>query len=128
DDDATRLEAAAQIKRDTKDIASCHDLENLHVAYGSDLVFHLGILPLYSLAPDLRDMIAPLDKGIISDVVAYKEGIAAFMVCDKKAPQLELPDLDTLELNVKNRYFSLLSTRYLNQLRREAVIDIRKSY
>ncbi|MGB2097989.1 MAG: hypothetical protein ACPHW5_09360, partial [Candidatus Puniceispirillales bacterium] len=91
DDDATRLEAAAQIKRDTKDIASCNDLEKLHVAYGSDLVFHLGILPLYSLAPDLRDMIAPLDKGIISDVVAYKEGIAAFMVCDKKAPQLELP-------------------------------------
>ncbi|MEC8728770.1 MAG: peptidylprolyl isomerase [Pseudomonadota bacterium] len=128
DDDATRLEAAAQIKRDTKDIASCNDLEKLHVAYGSDLVFHLGILPLYSLAPDLRDMIAPLDKGIISDVVAYKEGIAAFMVCDKKAPQLELPDLDTLELNVKNRYFSLLSARYLNQLRREAVIDIRKSY
>ncbi len=62
-DDATRLEAAAQIKRDTKDIASCNDLEKLHVSYGSSVVFHLGILPLYNLAPDLRDMIAPLIRG-----------------------------------------------------------------
>ncbi len=50
------------------------------------------------------------------------------MICDKRAPQTDLPDLDTLELNVKNRYFSVLSTRYLNQLRREAVIDIRKTF
>jgi hypothetical protein len=54
--------------------------------------------------------------------------MAAFMVCDKQAPQINLPDLDALELNVKNRYFSVLSSRYLNQLRREAVIDIRKSF
>jgi peptidyl-prolyl cis-trans isomerase SurA len=85
-------------------------------------------LPLYSLAPELRDMVAPLDKGEMSEVIAYKEGMAAFMVCDKQAPQINLPDLDALELNVKNRYFSVLSSRYLNQLRREAVIDIRKSF
>jgi hypothetical protein len=64
----------------------------------------------------------------MSEVIAYKEGMAAFMVCDKQAPQINLPDLDALELNVKNRYFSVLSSRYLNQLRREAVIDIRKSF
>jgi hypothetical protein len=73
-------------------------------------------------------MVAPLDKGEMSEVIAYKEGMAAFMVCDKQAPQINLPDLDALELNVKNRYFSVLSSRYLNQLRREAVIDIRKSF
>ena len=127
-DDATRLEAAAKIKRNTKDITTCDELENLHLSYGSGLAFNLGILPLYSLAPELRDMVAPLDKGEMSEVIAYKEGMAAFMVCDKQAPQINLPDLDALELNVKNRYFSVLSSRYLNQLRREAVIDIRKSF
>jgi peptidyl-prolyl cis-trans isomerase SurA len=127
-DDATRLEAAAKIKRNTKDITTCDELENLHLSYGSGLAFNLGILPLYSLAPELRDMVAPLGKGEMSEVIAYKEGMAAFMVCDKQAPQINLPDLDALELNVKNRYFSVLSSRYLNQLRREAVIDIRKSF
>ena len=127
-DDATRLEAAAKIKRNTKDITTCDELENLHLSYGSGLAFNLGILPLYSLAPELRDMVAQLDKGEMSEVIAYKEGMAAFMVCDKQAPQINLPDLDALELNVKNRYFSVLSSRYLNQLRREAVIDIRKSF
>lgn len=127
-DDAARLEAAAKIKRNTKDITTCDELENLHLSYGSGLAFNLGILPLYSLAPELRDMVAPLDKGEMSEVIAYKEGMAAFMVCDKQAPQINLPDLDALELNVKNRYFSVLSSRYLNQLRREAVIDIRKSF
>ena len=127
-DDATRLEAAAKIKRNTKDITTCDELENLHLSYGSGLAFNLGILPLYSLAPELRDMVAPLDKGEMSEVIAYKEGMAAFMVCDKQAPQINLPDLDALELNVKNRYFSVLSSRYLNQLRREAIIDIRKSF
>ena len=127
-DDATRLEAAAKIKRNTTDITTCDELENLHLSYGSGLAFNLGILPLYSLAPELRDMVAPLDKGEMSEVIAYKEGMAAFMVCDKQAPQINLPDLDALELNVKNRYFSVLSSRYLNQLRREAVIDIRKSF
>ncbi|HCP18993.1 MAG: hypothetical protein CBC12_13170 [Candidatus Puniceispirillum sp. TMED52] len=127
-DDADRLEAAAKMKRDTAAILTCDDLEALHESYGSGMPFDLGILPLYSLAPELRDLVAPLDAGMISEVVSFKEGMAAFMVCDKQAPQMDLPDLDTLELNVKNRYFSVLSARYLNQLRRRAVIDIRISF
>ena len=127
-DDADRLEAAAMIKRETADISTCSDLQALHQSYGSGMPFDLGILPLYSLAPELRDLVAPLDTGMISEVVSYKEGMAAFMICEKQAPKLDLPDLDSLELNVKNRYFSVLSARYLNQLRRRAVIDIRISF
>lgn len=127
-DDADRLEAAAKIKRETADISTCSDLQALHQSYGSGMPFDLGILPLYSLAPELRDLVAPLDTGMISEVVSYKEGMAAFMICEKQAPKLDLPDLDSLELNVKNRYFSVLSARYLNQLRRRAVIDIRISF
>lgn len=127
-DDAEKLEAAAKIKRDTKEITNCSDLALLHESYNSGLPFNLGIFPLYSLTPELRDMIAPLDTGMMSEVVAYKEGMAIFMVCDKKAPQIDLPDIQTLEMNVKNRYFSVLSARYLNQLRRKAVIDIRKPF
>ena len=127
-DDADRLEAAAMIKRETADISTCSDLQALHQSYGSGMPFDLGILPLYSLAPELRDLVSPLDTGMISEVVSYKEGMAAFMICEKQAPKLDLPDLDSLELNVKNRYFSVLSARYLNQLRRRAVIDIRISF
>ena len=127
-DDADRLEAAAKIKRETADISTCSDLQALHQSYGSGMPFDLGILPLYSLAPELRDLVASLDTGMISEVVSYKEGMAAFMICEKQAPKLDLPDLDSLELNVKNRYFSVLSARYLNQLRRRAVIDIRISF
>lgn len=128
DDEASRLEAAAKLTRDTQPISSCQELDNLNNSYGSELPFLLGKMPLYSLAPNLRDLIAPLDAGMKTKPVSFNEGMAVFMVCDKSVPQTDLPSLEALTQTIQNRYFSILSQRYLNQLRREAVVDIRKSF
>jgi len=127
-DEASRLEAAAKLTRDTDTIATCQDLEALNKSYGAELPFLLGAMPLYSLAPNLRDLIAPLDAGMKTGPVSFNEGMAIFMVCDKSFPSTDLPSIQALTQTIQNRYFSILSQRYLNQLRREAVVDIRKNF
>lgn len=127
-DDASRLEAAAKLTRDTNTITTCQDLEVLNNSYGSDLPFLLGSMPLYSLAPNLRDLIAPLEAGMKTGPVSFNEGMAIFMVCDKSVPSTDLPSIEILKQTIQNRYFSILSQRYLNQLRREAVVDIRINF
>ena len=124
-DDASRLEAAAKLTRDTRTISSCAALEHLHQDYGSDLPFGLGVTPLVNLAANLRGLIAPLEAGEMTQPVSFAEGMAVFMVCEKTLPETSLPSAEELTQNIQNRYFSILSNRHLNQLRREAVIDIR---
>ncbi|MCG8624411.1 MAG: peptidylprolyl isomerase [Proteobacteria bacterium] len=124
-DDADRLEAAARVSRDTSSISSCEELLALHDQYASGLPFSLGAAPLYELSAPLRTLITPLEAGEISRPMNFTEGVAAFMVCEKTAPNADLPSLDELTLATQNNYFSVLSARYLNQLRRNAVIEIR---
>ena len=125
--DADRLEAAAQVSRDTSGISSCQELSQLHDQYASGMPFALGTAPLYELAPPLRRLVTPLEAGQISRPMNFSEGIAAFMVCEKTASDEDLPSLDELTLATQNNYFSVLSARYLNQLRRNAVIEVRAS-
>ena len=127
-DEASRLEVAAKLTRETEAITTCQDLEVLNNSYGAGLPFMLGRMPLYNLAPNLRDLIAPLEAGMKTGPVAFNEGMAIFMVCDKSVPNTDLPSLETLTITIQNRYFSILSQRHLNQLRREALVDIRKNF
>ena len=127
-DEASRLEVAAKLTRETEAITTCQDLEVLNNTYGAGLPFMLGRMPLYNLAPNLRDLIAPLEAGMKTGPVAFNEGMAIFMVCDKSVPNTDLPSLETLTTTIQNRYFSILSQRHLNQLRREALVDIRKNF
>jgi peptidyl-prolyl cis-trans isomerase SurA len=127
-DEASRLEVAAKLTRETEAITTCQDLEVLNNTYGAGLPFMLGRMPLYNLAPNLRDLIAPLEAGMKTGPVAFNEGMAIFMVCDKSVPNTDLPSLETLTKTIQNRYFSILSQRHLNQLRREALVDIRKNF
>ena len=45
------------------------------------------------------------------------------MVCDKAVPKLNLPTQSEIETRIRNRHFSVLSSRYLAQLRRKAIIE-----
>ena len=127
-DDAAKLEAAARMTRDTAGISTCADLEALHQSYGSSFSFLLGEIALYDLSPRMRELLSPMKAGEITKPITFTEGIAAFMLCSKTVPQLTLPSHEQLVRNVEDKYFSVLSTKHLEKLRRLAVIDIRESY
>jgi len=49
--------------------------------------------------------------------------MAVFAICEKIMPSLILPTIEELERSIQNRHFSVLSSRYLSRLRRQAVIE-----
>ena len=75
-------------------------------------------LELGSITPALRQIIEKLETGEPSEPLLFSEGIVVFMVCERIAPELNLPPIEELERDELNKLFSILSNRYLLRLRR----------
>ena len=125
-DSGSREEAAAQVAVETAGAADCDALRRIHEGYGSGRDFDFGEFELRDTATRLRELLLPLEPGEMTGPVDFSDGIVVFMVCDKSAaPSIDLPDLVEIEARIRNRHFSVLSSRYLNQLRRRAIIDFK---
>ena len=120
----SREEAAAQVAVETAGARSCEDLRRIHEGYGSGRDFDFGEFALRDTAARLREMLLPLGPGEMTGPIDFSDGIVVFMVCDKSTPPaVALPAFAEIESRIRNRHFSVLSSRYLNQLRRRAIID-----
>ncbi len=122
---ADRLEAGAQIERDTATINSCDRLEELNASYGSTAVARLNEMVLGDLAPQLQKLLSTLEDNQASEPIAFAEGIASMMVCRREKPELNLPSREEVRRVQFDRLFGDLSERHLVRLRRSAVIDMR---
>ena len=54
-------------------------------------------LTIGGLSPQLQKMVIDLDIGEKTTPLAFNEGMVVFMLCDKKLPELDLPDLKEIE-------------------------------
>ena len=124
--DATSSETAtSKMIADTADIRSCEQMQALHERYASGIEFLFGAFKMRDLAPQLQQILLPLDKNEMSEPISDAEGLSIFMVCDKRLLGLDLPTFEEVERSIGNRHFSVLSARYLSQLRRRAIIEYR---
>ena len=124
--DATSSETAtSKMIADTADIRSCEQMQALHERYASGIEFLFGAFKMRDLAPQLQQILLPLDKNEMSEPINDAEGLSIFMVCDKRLLGLDLPTFEEVERSIGNRHFSVLSARYLSQLRRRAIIEYR---
>ncbi|MGB1546184.1 MAG: hypothetical protein ACPHDJ_06490, partial [Candidatus Puniceispirillaceae bacterium] len=78
-----------------------------------------------SLTPQLQKVILDLDVGEKTTPLAFSEGMVVFMLCDKKAPDLVLPDLKEIKRAELEKLVSTLSGRFLLRLQRQASIIYR---
>ena len=123
--DADRLEAAARVSRDTQEIAGCEAMEALNNEYGSGAFARLDNMLVADMAPQMQQLIASLETGEPSEPLAFAEGVASMMICQIKAPQLQLPDRDEIRQVFFDRVFGSLSERQSLKLRRTAIIERR---
>ncbi|MGB1357662.1 MAG: peptidylprolyl isomerase, partial [Candidatus Puniceispirillaceae bacterium] len=123
--DADRLEAAAKVSRDTADINSCDTMEALNTEYGSGAFARLNEMLIADMAPQMQQLIATLETGKPSEPLAFAEGVASLMICDLRAPELQLPSRDEIRQIFVDRVFGSLSERQALKLRRTAVIERR---
>ncbi|HYM29837.1 MAG TPA: peptidylprolyl isomerase [Candidatus Cybelea sp.] len=82
-------------------------------------------LRLVQLPPALRPIIEALPIGKPSQPLRNESSIAVFVVCDKTESKRELPTADQVRQGLTNRRMDQLSRRYLRDLRRDAIIEIR---
>ena len=113
----------AQIVRET--ITDCNDLESLIGADGASRVADLGRMFLGDLPPQIRAAISELEVGVPSDAIRTPTEVLQMMVCDRKDPPDQAPSKDAIAQRLHERRMAMMARRYLRDLRRDAIIDVR---
>ncbi|WP_223305149.1 MULTISPECIES: peptidylprolyl isomerase [Thalassospira] len=103
---------------------SCQSLANVAVDLGSDMSGKTEGISPNDLAGPVRNAVANLDKGGISDLIKVDGGALLVMVCDK-TEESTLPDRESIRQRIEMERLEILARRKLRELRRNAFIDIR---
>jgi peptidyl-prolyl cis-trans isomerase SurA len=75
------------------------------------------------LDPRLRDLLASIPLGRLTPPEATGQGLQMFAICDKKASKTESPIQRELRAEIFRQRFERESKRYLEELRRSAMIE-----
>ena len=106
----------------TQAIDGCSKLVELARTLSPDIPAKLDGLTIGSLSPQLQSIIKDLDVGEKTTPLAFTEGMVVLMLCDKKAPKLNLPELQEIVQAELEKLLSTISGRFLLRLQRQASI------
>ena len=120
---ASKLEAAAKIERDTAKTKNCNDLVALNQNYGSKINGLIKNVKLGSFNGPLQNLIKDLEIMVPSKPLSFVEGVSVFMLCKREAHKMILPSREDVFSAEFNKIFGSLSERYLFRLRRSAIIE-----
>ena len=123
--EAERLEAAAVVSRDTQNIDSCDAMSALNERYESGAFSRLDDMLVADMAPQMQQLISALEPGKPSEPLAFAEGIASLMICQRLEPKLDLPERAEIRQGYLDRIYGSLSERQVLKLRRLAIIERR---
>jgi peptidyl-prolyl cis-trans isomerase SurA len=109
-------------------ITSCKGISG--VTKGRAKIIAYGVMSLGMIQEDLRNMLPNLPNNGTSPVGMSPDGGATFfVVCDGgKTPEVkitEVPKKDQIEERLFSQQLSVLARRYLRDLRRDAVVEMR---
>ena len=88
-------------------------------------VTNLGEVGANALVPTIRDALSGLEPVSATPVLDTAAGAQVFVLCDKALTGPGVPNADQVENQLINQQLSLLSRRWLRDLRRDATIEIR---
>lgn len=122
--------ATAQQKRElaktiSATIKGCADFEEISKQFEGSGSGDLGTIRVGDLPPPIRDAVVALEIGQPSPPIERETGIHVLMVCDRDAPRTGMPTRDEVRDGLLRQRLALMSRRYLRDLRRDAVIELR---
>ncbi|MBL4800605.1 MAG: peptidylprolyl isomerase [Emcibacter sp.] len=109
-------EAAAKIE-------NCENLEEQGKDLGAKETGSLGNLAISDLPKKLHKTLLELEIGHATGPIKEDNGYRVFVVCDRKAPVIRMPDYDSVESSLSQQRVGLIARRHLRDLRRDAIID-----
>ncbi len=104
-------------------IENCENLEEQGKELGAKETGSLGNLAISELPRSLHRTILDLEIGHATNPIREPNGYRVFVVCDRKDPEIRLPDYDSVEGNLSQQRVGLIARRHLRDLRRDAIID-----
>lgn len=115
----------AQLQRAQSRINGCGALEREANTFGGSVV-DLGRAVESDLSADVRSRIDGVANGRASTAVVNGDTANIFVVCQREAGGAAVPSREEIEARLREREMSMLSDRYLRNLRREATIITRQ--
>jgi peptidyl-prolyl cis-trans isomerase SurA len=125
--DATpqQVEAArVRLESIRSSVTGCSDLEQ--AARAQNIVAgDLGEAEVGELAPAFREAQESLQVGQLSQPVRTNVGLHLIMVCNRTAGGVQAPNHDQIENRLMGQQLSMISRRYMRDLRTSASIETR---
>jgi peptidyl-prolyl cis-trans isomerase SurA len=106
-------------------VVGCDDMDTVAKEVRSPRPATLGKFTYSDLTQDIRAAIDGLPLGRASKPVQTSDGVMLLMVCERVEPEFELPSRAAIADQLSDRRLELMSRRYLRDVRRAAVVDIR---
>jgi len=119
DENRSALSAAAAT------VDSCEALDETMGDIEGAFVTNLGDVGANALVPTIREALDGLEPVSATPVLDTAAGAQVFVLCDKALTGPGVPNADQVENQLINQQLSLLSRRWLRDLRRDATIEIR---
>ncbi len=103
----------------------CDGLTNVATEFQIQQAGDLGTVKLRELPEEIRGAVAELPIGDFSKPIITNDAIMLLMVCKRDVPVVEPPDRQKIEQELMRRRLAMLAQRYLRDLRRDAVVELR---
>ena len=113
------------LERAASRISGCGDIEDRISSVAGAQTVDLGQTMESELSDAIRSRISSTAEGSATPVIVNGDTASALVVCAREAGGADLPSPEQLENQLFEREMSLLSERYLRNLRREATIITR---
>ena len=114
------------IKNKTKNIKSCDEKTELSKIYGNKRAKYLGKILLKNLPKYFIEELKNLNVNQPSKPIVADDGIYVTMICNyNKDLNQEYALKEMIKDNIRNRSTTILKERYLLDLNRKALIDVR---
>ena len=113
------------LERAQRRINGCNNLEGEVSGVQGATVADLGQTQESDLSPAIRERINGVGVGRASPVVVAGDQASTIVVCSRETVGGGIPDRDAIENRLREQELSMLSERYLRNLRREATIITR---
>ena len=106
-------------------IKGCADVESTAAKTQGVVAGDLGEAEVADLSPEFKDAATSLSVGQLSQPIRTKVGLHILAVCGKRAAGGAQADHDQIESRLTGQQLSMISRRYMRDLRNSATIETR---
>jgi peptidyl-prolyl cis-trans isomerase SurA len=116
---------AREVTEFRSQVSSCDQAEQLIRKYVSGTVSPRQQVIAGQLEPRLRQAIANVKVGGVTDPIRSERGVEMIVVCAHRAAEGELPTREQIDNSLFEQQLSMMGRRHLRDLRRDAVVVYR---